>query len=378
VKKRSLLTIVAMLSILLFGIGTAHAVIGVADEVPANALVIPIICGVDASQGLNTAFAIAHAGISSDAECDNVIDPVITTPDGNAVIVMHASVRNSCSKEVATFNKPLTCHDVEDFNCKALIAGMSSTQKNQMKIAVEGNMWYAGYVIFNNTTTENNDLVSWVYLEDLNLGFVSGLNGVGLEDGAGARMEEAAGDGPISAFGFLPRYFLLNDRANTWNWWIIMAGRNQIGKATCDVEYTNCSAALFSRKLTGIICNQEEDCPDFEIGIPRELNIIDVGAHLPVIHTTFPKGGFAELGIVETGDIAGSSYEIDGTVDVGVCTFSEGEYYSMFGWSYQRAAAGTSELSWDAIHVMHRDYCSSPEGMDWISGPDCGVYPYVL
>ncbi|MFA6053915.1 MAG: hypothetical protein WC769_00930 [Thermodesulfovibrionales bacterium] len=372
-KIRSLLTIVAMLSMLLCGIGTAHAVLGVADDVPANAVVIPIMCGVDASHGLNTAFALAHAGFDSDKECSTLVEPIITTPDGNAVIVAHASVRNSCSKEVLTFNKPLTCHDVESLNCKDIIDSMSPTQKDQMRISVEGQDWYAGYVIFTNTETSGNDLVSWAYLEDLNLGFVSGLNGIGLEDGAGARMEEDAGAAPITAHDFMPRYFLLNDKAQTWNWWIIMAGRNQIGKVTCDVEYVNCSGALFSRKLTGIICNEQEVCPDFEIGIPRELNIIDVGQHLPVIHTGFPKGGFAQLGIVESGDIGGVSHIITGTTDVTVCTLTTGQYYSIFGWAYQREAADTSELSWDVIHPMHRDYCSVPETLTYITGPACGL-----
>jgi len=377
VKIRSLLTIVAMLSMLLCGIGTAHAVLGVADDVPANAIVVPIICGVGAN-GLNTAFAIAETN------CPKVIDPLVTTPDGNAVIMTHASVRNSCSQEVYTFEKPFTCHDVEAFNCKDLIDAMSPGAQNKMKISVEGTDYYAGYMILNNVTSEENDLIGWTYLLDLNLGFASGFNVIGLEDGAGARLEEDAGAAPITAFDFMPRYFVLNDKSQTWNWWIVLAGRNQLGNFTCrndngsDTVISNCSSAILSRSLKGIICNEQEDCPDFEFGIPRELNIIDVEKNLPgSLHPAgFPKGGFAKLGVVEKGDFNGTPVTVQGSYDgLTVCGLTAGQYYSIFGYAYQREQAGTSELSWDVVHTMHRDYCSSPEGLSYVTGPACGVLP---
>ena len=70
-KIRSLLTILAMFSVLLLGAGTAHAVYGVADDVPAQDLIIPIICGKDANNGVNTAIAIAEV------TCGSLIDPPI-------------------------------------------------------------------------------------------------------------------------------------------------------------------------------------------------------------------------------------------------------------------------------------------------------------
>ena len=364
-----------MLSVLLFSIGTAYAVLGVADDVPANSLVVPIICGVG-SNGLNTAFAIA------DTSCPSVPSQLdgVTTADGQARVLTHSSVRNSCSQEVYTFDKPLTCHDVESFNCKSLIAAMSPGAQNQMKIAISGVDYYAGYMIVNNVLTSDNNLIGWSYLEDLNLGFVSGMNMIGLENGAGPRLEEDRGNAAVTAFDFMPRYFALNDRAQSWNWWIILAGRNEVGQFICrnaagvDQTYTNCSSALLVRYLKGIICNEQEDCPDFQIPIPRELNIIDVAANLPgSLHTDFPKGGFAILGITEEGDFLGTPVNGLGTIDpLTACGLFEGDYYSMFGWAYQREAANTSELSWDVIHPMHRDYCSGEGELGYIEGPECG------
>lgn len=374
-KIRNLLAIVAMLSISLLGFGTAHAVLGVADDVPANALVVPIICGVG-TDGLNTAFAIAET------DCPDVLDPIVTTPDGNAVIKVHASVRNSCTQEVYTFDHPFTCHDVESFNCKDLIDAMSPGARNQMKTSINGVDYYAGYIFLYNRTSDANDLIGWTYLEDLNLGFVSGFNMIGLEDGSGERLEEDGGSSAITAFNFMPRYFALNAKAESWNWWIVLAGRNQVGNITCrnaanvDTVFTNCSSALLSRKLKGIICNEQEDCPDFEIPIPRELNIIDVETHLPgSLHTGFPKGGFAILGVVESGDYLGNPVSVLGTRDpITACNLTTGDYYSMFGWAYQREAANTSELSWDVVHPMHRNYCSDG-AFPYIGGPECTVSP---
>ena len=62
VKKKSLL-IIAILSVLLVGVGTAYAVIGVGDDVPGQDLVIPFMCGrtdVDSSNTLNTLYTIAE------------------------------------------------------------------------------------------------------------------------------------------------------------------------------------------------------------------------------------------------------------------------------------------------------------------------------
>jgi hypothetical protein len=57
VKIRNLLAVVAMISILLFGVGTALAVTGVDDEVPANDAVIPFVCQVGG--GLDTSWLFA-------------------------------------------------------------------------------------------------------------------------------------------------------------------------------------------------------------------------------------------------------------------------------------------------------------------------------
>jgi hypothetical protein len=96
VKKRSLLIIVAMLSICLFGIGTAYAVTGVADDVPGQDVVFPIICegtvnasGQPVFGSLNTIWAIADKGSEGDPTCtvaESVCDPRIADPNDKSGI----------------------------------------------------------------------------------------------------------------------------------------------------------------------------------------------------------------------------------------------------------------------------------------------------
>lgn len=374
-----------MLSVLLFGIGTAHAVLGVADDVPANALTLPIICGKDATNGLNTVFAVAETTCP-----DPFSDPQISVTDGLAAVLGHFSVRNSCSDEVWTFDHYWTCHDIESFNCKSIVADMPATAKTKMEITINSKVYYAGYLILDEISNGgglvNPDLfIGWVYLEDLGLGFASGFNAVGLEVNPGTRLEENAGAGPITAHMLFPRYLLLNNQPETYNWWIILAGRNQMGTVTCgatnQITYgPGCSTLSLSRSLSGVICNEEEDCPDLDFGIPRELNIINVADEIPAtIHAGYPKGGFGIFTIVESGNLGTASISITGTRAVNsICVVDGDQYYSIFGWSYQREQSGNQNpgLSWDVIHPVHRIYCNTPEGMTHVTGNACS-YSYT-
>ena len=208
---------------------------------------------------------------------------------------------------------------------------------------------------------------SWVYLVDLTKGFASGFNAPGAEDKLGNFFGESDDNDPIAVASFLPRYYFLNDKAETWNWWIYFFGRN---------EYAVENSIFYSdvhRKLDGIICDEQENCFSLDIPIPYELNLIDV---LPEVTPSiklannFPAnpaglGGFAMLDIVEGGTIflpSISTVFIDGTNNaLGLFSiFSPVEYYSAHAWSYQREQSndGLPNLSWDVIHPQHRIWCS--------------------
>jgi len=366
VKIRSLLTILAMFSVLLLGAGTAHAVYGVADDVPAQDLIIPIICGKDANNGVNTAIAIAEV------TCGSLIDPpIVGWP--NAVVQGHFGVNTVRSDELHTFDHYWTCHDVEDFNCKDIVADMNPTDQTAMEITLAGKVYYAGYLTLRNFTDGDERFVGWAYLNDLQKGIIDGMNALAMENGIGTMLEENGLNGPITVETFFPRYFILNSNSDTYNWWLFLFGRNQLscgGVAPAPAA----PGAVPGRLVTGIICNQEEVCPDFDFPVPYELNILNVADRLPGgLHSGYPKGGFARLQVLEAIDASLVRRTVNGTRDftVTLCGYLANQFYSGWGWSYQRAIASNAIDSWGAIHPMHRDYCNVPEGMAHVLGNNC-------
>jgi len=376
VKIRSLLTVVAALSLLLFGVGTAHAVFGVADDVPARDVVIPVICGVDATNEINTNWAIA-----------DVLGAGVVDLNG---FVAHAlaHLHNVSSKHVHDYSYDWTPNDVVVDNCKALTAALSPAEKTDMTVTISGVDYYAGYVVVNQNngpgpvfTTVLERFTAWVYLVDALKGFASGFNGLSMEfgtnDAANGGLREAFSIGGVSqaitAFTLYPRYFLNNDTAlfpDTYNWWMVLLGRNQYN--TLNVTST--------RFLEGFICDEEENCQSTGIPIPVEFNVIDVGPILPglPLHPAgFPKGGFALLNIVEhaNGIIVGA-FTIHGTRNVSTSLpLALTDWYSVFGWSYERAQATSVLASWDVIHPMFRTYCNVPNipADPYITGIPCVV-----
>jgi hypothetical protein len=372
-----------MFSVLLLGAGTAHAVFGVADDVPAQDLVIPIICGVDAANGLDTLFAIAEV------TCGDPISPAHAAADGPAVVRGHFGVYNYRSQLGPTFDWWWSCRDVESFRCKGLvegdiphgIPGMSPAQKAAMIQSIPpkpdplSKDYYVGYVTLQNQTDTEQRFISWVYITDLQNGLANGFDGVAIEGGIDnipgfkSLLREDGGNGPITAQNWYPRYFIMNDNPESFNWWIWLSGRNAY----------NCSGVTGTRTLAGNICNEEEFCPDFGFQIPDELFILDVNAILPSIHTGTIKAGFALLQLKESVGITSppTSFNLTGTVNapIPLCTIQGGVNYSMWGWAYQRAFSSDLLKSWDAIHPMHREYCNSPQGLSYITGSDCAVTP---
>lgn len=313
---RILLGITAMLGVLFCGIGTVHAVPGVADNVPGQDIVVPLICGncgpdhicgdADDSSGLNTLIAIAEVG----------------GPDKTSGASMHFDVRSRESRTEFSGWHAWTPWSVEAFDCKTLTQNVGSS----MDVVVDGVHYNAGYVIFYQYSIPvSNRFISWVYFVDLAKGFAAGFNGLSMENGVGPGLEEDAGGVPVTASFFYPRYFINNNDPDSWTWWIFLAGTNQPG-----------------RTFSGNICNEEENCVDFGIAVPYELNVISVES-IPALTAVWPdptrqRKGFAVLTLFGAGNTEG--------------------YYSMFGWSYERATSVSLPITgnWDVVHPMHRMY----------------------
>ncbi len=360
------LILALMLTILVVSFGTANARLSDNDAVPGQDVIIPIICEgtLDATNnpvfgGLSTNIAIAEIKDGS----------ALPDPDSNYVVKAKMFVYNSKSQLVYDDTRKWTEDDVVVDNCKDIVknapAGKRSMMRVDMPTASGGQInLFAGYVLYQqsevaSTEVMSNRFIPWAYLVDLNKGFASGFNGVSAEDGTGPFMGEDAGGRAVTAYSLFPRFLLLNDKDDTFNWWIILAGRNEL-KGINSVMYN------VTRNLDGNICNEDEICRSLHISIPDELNLIDVLEHLPndlKVGCNFPTsscGGFAMLDISESGSrlIDPANISILGTANGNLDFVNEFPYYSIYGWSYQRAWANSAALSWDVIHEIHRIYCS--------------------
>lgn len=405
-KKKSLLVIIAVLSVFLVGIGTSYAIYGVPDDVKAQDLVWPVFTAKtlgpnpapdnNAATSLNTNWAIAELVGSTNGGADIDLNGIVATTNCQLWSVK--------STPIFDFTYTWTPFDVvvDDFQYLlsrhpgALTVDLNGDGIPDLKATIDGVDYWAGYI----TCTQNTGVrgvnaiidrfMNNVYLVDLPLGFASGFNGPSLE-GPGTPdnlMGELSGAFHMTASEVFARYYINNDpltNLNTWDWWIFLLGRNQ---------YSNINITS-TRVLNGIICDENEHCQSLSIPIPWELNVINVdpllpgspfftplGNENPSVVQTYPKAGFGSFAITESGQsLDEGAFGIVGTANqqtrgnVGV------PFYSLFGWSYERAQASTAMADFDVIHPMFREYCSggvagsgSPANSGicgCVSGPGC-------
>ncbi len=404
VKKKSLLTAIVILSVLLVGIGTAFAVTGVEDAVPGTDIVIPMICeGNQPNDGsgnpvgdvvfgsLDTIWAIAE---TSGPSC--VLDASVCTPydltgapktNVPGVAVADVSVYDKTSILRLDLSECWSAHDVISSDCQIMINGMNEQDRDAMEVTINGVTYFAGYVIYTQlaacntyypdlgspSTLPSNALISWVYLNDISKGFVTGFNGISMENGVGPELEEICENSAscagltigVTASDVFPRYFIMNDDPDTFNWWIFLLGRNEYA---IEGDFGLVPANNMHRTLQCYFCDENENCKSNNIPIPYELNILRVASYIPgsvYLSSTYPKAGFAYCSILETGAFTGHAIStITGTLsfDDGATLIDPDPYaetYSLFGWAYQRAYPAGQKLA--VVHTIHRDYCDDEE-----------------
>jgi hypothetical protein len=340
-------------------------------------------------------FAIAD---KEEARCHYVS----TDPANGKFYVTSASARlyDQRSRFIVDWVYNWTKHDVVTDTCSRIFDEQANNPVSA-EVVINGRTYYVGYMRLaqndgGNIAFQSSDIafcqdpanfdpsnrfIGWQYLVDLSKGFASGFNMPGAEDGIGVLMGEANDGSPIAVASFYPRYFYLNDKVETWNWWVYLFGQNELAVK---------EPVLFGtihRVLDGIICDEQENCTSLVIPIPYELNIIEPlkENYIPGLIknlNNFPGnpaglGGFAMLDIVERGTIlfpVPTSYTSLGTFNLGSILGLEPPfpYYSAHAWSLQREQSndGLPNLSWDVIHPQHRTWCSVS---DPVNGTGCGV-----
>lgn len=384
------LILALMLSILLGAFGIAYAIVGVADDVPGTDIVFPIICegyqpnnpagtpeGDPVFGSLNTIWAIAETKGATCTSDDSVCAP--HEPSKSKVGVIRADVhvfdKNSVDKydDTECWSK----YDVISNDCQSIVSKMDPVARDSIEVTIEGKTYFVGYITYSQAaacngelTYGNDSLIPWVYLNDIAKGFAAGYNGFTIENGLGPQLEERCLTGScagnyigITAHDVYPRYYIMNNNADTFTWWIFLLGRNEYA---IEANAGNVPANNIFRNLTCFFCDEAENCISNSIRIPDELNIIDVEPKIPggiYSSGTYPKAGFAYCTINEAGFFTGQTQQtsIVGTLsfDSLLDTDTTPETYSLFGLSYQRAKPSTSNAYISVVHPIHRTYCSN-------------------
>lgn len=341
-----------MLSVILFGIGTAHAVIGVQDDTPGSDQVVPFICEVNGT--LDTQWAIA----------ETVGSGVGSIPFDQTIGHVDAFIFNSWSQFIKDEAVVFTPFDVYSDGCKVLVTRLTNDQKTLLQTTVNANgvtkTVYAGYVLYVNQIVLDQ-FISWVYLNDIPNGFNAGFNGVSLEGGTDlgplsditvspSELTEGPGTAVLADF-LMPRYFFFNTNAGTFNWWMVLKGgapdvNNTTQLTPLNHQFLNCNE----------ICNEEEECRSVRIYTPRNLNFIDVQQVIPpdIFHNTIVEDH--TLSLTETSMMGGGWAKCHPQTDQNSNFLNPADNVavSVFGWSYQRAATGAVVSNWDVVHPMHR------------------------
>lgn len=285
--KKFLFVVLMLAASLVFYQGTVHAYGGVWDAVPGQDIAIPFFCDIDGA-GENTLWAIAS--LSAQAV------PYI--------------VYNIHSEPVYDNTEDFTKNDIESDDCLTLAAKMSDDDRAELTVGSQ----YRGYIIYFGV---GDNLMAWSYMMNTAKGFAA----------AGIVVEGEGGLDPwlceLNVFPYAcstasviyPRYYIHNSNPDSGTNWIFFVGLNNI-------------------LLSGVICNEDEDCPSGFDEYTDEVGVIKVNSQIPgSLFTDYPHSGFAILGVYGT------------TIP--------GNEAGFFGISHQKAQAETVEGTWDVTHRIH-------------------------
>ncbi len=329
--KRTLI-LAAMLSILLCAFGTAQAITGTDDEVPADSAVMPFLCEVGG--GMDTSIAMA-----------DVFGHASTTPPSLISWAMFTQQSVFVQDSVV----PITTFGVADVSACNLIA-TSVANPSPLLVTLGGRNYYAGYIEFyagsfayqGDGLYPFEGITYYAYLLDATRGFASGfsplvLEGEGIFNAEWCEFNWLHGDCPaINASDYFPRYLIVNPTLpESWSWWFFVYPYNDTLLPLVNIQ----------RALSGIICDEDEDCFSSVVPIPYEFNIVDVASQ--VLPAALKPAGQNWAGY--------GSYLVCEPFDFTTTTcFAYDPLASTESWSYERAQGSSVAASWDVMHKTPR------------------------
>ncbi|MBW2708395.1 MAG: hypothetical protein JRD04_03775 [Deltaproteobacteria bacterium] len=320
----------SVLAALMLSVVPSQALIGVPDDAPGTDAVVPFICDISGTTGLNTLIVFTDVGILDGIDFHYTINTV---------------------RSVTVFDDTLTgTHgDVVSTDAFTEIAKMASAIRSSLEVDIDGdgvNDHYAGYIYYDNEVgTDVNSVVGQFYFVNLANGIAAAANVPMKEYNAalpvafqaqmapaaqfvelfsanalqGAEDLQAGLAAPTDAtsFGLYPRFYIGASGDSTWL--IFWKSANTI-PGTLHINFWDTA----------------EDKVSSNIPLDDELTIIDLEPYLPAgLFANYPKEGWIDLEW-DTNTAALRNLEI-------------------LGWTYQQAVSGTGALNWTVLTPMWRD-----------------------
>jgi len=321
----------SVLAALMLSVVPSQALIGMPDDTPGNSAVVPFICDISGTTGLNTLIVFVDVGLL----------------DG---IDFHYTIYTVNSATVYDDDLGGTAGDIVATDAFTEIAKMAPAIRSQLEVDLNGdgvNDHYAGYIYYDSNVITNS-VVGSMYFVDLANGVAAAANipmkeydaalataayQAQMAPGAdfvelfspnamqGAEDLQAGLAAPTDAvtFGIYPRFFIQASGDATW---LIFWKSANVIPGTLHVDF------------------YDDDEVDVSSNIPliNELDIIDIEPYLPISifpAASYPKEGWINLEWL-TNTVALRNLEI-------------------LGWSYQQATSGTGALNWTVLLPMWRD-----------------------
>jgi hypothetical protein len=343
--------VLSALAALMLCVVPAQALVGVNDDVPGCDAIVPFICDISGSTGLNTLFVFTDVGAGWGGTA--------TAPTGR----LHYTVNTTRSVTVHDGTWNGSTRDVVSSDAFTLLAEMSTASKATLAVDIDGdgtNDHYAGYMYVQNVDTtaavdHMNTTVGQFYLVNLAAGKAAAANipmkewattatvGSAIistalftnemvsQSGTDAdmelfsanalfnaqRLQAGLGTGNATNFYMYPRIFIVEGGVNWMMYWLSSNDAFSTG-----VVHVN-------------VYNADEVALSTNIPLDDEWHIYDAAIHLPAgLWTAYPHEGWIDM--------------------TWATTTAALQTLEAIGWVYQQATGSASE-SWTVMTPMWRD-----------------------
>jgi hypothetical protein len=331
----------SVLAALMLSVVPSQALIGMPDDTAGTEAVVPFICDISGTTGLNTLIMFMDSGLAGGID-------------------FHYTILTKRSKTVYDDNLVGTPGDIVATDAFTEMGKMAPAIRAELEVDLSGdgvNDHYAGYIYYQNLTgdpTTYNSVVGQFLLVNLPNGIAAASNiamkewkanlpaalqpqmapfGIELFSPNALAGAMTLQDGNTAAvacntFGIYPRFYIQS--AGDATWLIFWMSQNDVLGTYVHLNFWD----------------DEENVVSSNIPMTDELTIIDVEPFLP--ESIFPKDVYPKEGWVDL------YWDINPATNYPFMTDGV-RNLEFLGWSYLQAKSSSAQMNWTVMTPMWRD-----------------------